>query len=489
MFEWIKNLIMSKYLFTIGFVVLTGINSFALKVSVNTFQFKRAEKNYLDVNLRILANSLQFKEITNQNFQAYANVLITVQKIASDEIVAFEKYQLVSKPMSEKKDQLDLKRFSLQEGEYTLTINIKDDVDTTNKFQFLSNIRVNNESKISNIFLSNFVEKKEDSPLSRNGYYMEPYAFDIVDERQRNLQFYSEIYFPNQDVTKDVILSFTVNEGISPNDSGKVVMQKYMKAKQKDVIPIISGFDLNYLMTGDYHLKVAVIDAKKKELYSQYVSFINRNLPADIAQKRNFNQTYKNSFVENLDSAYVKYCLLSLAPLHNNDDAGLLNQIIKEGTLDQQKYFLFKYWKDNHPKTPQANFEYYMKIVKLVDDQFYNTVGHGFQTDRGHIYLKHGKPNKTIAVDDEANTPPYEIWYYHYLTTTHQSNVRFIFYSPQLNEEYALLHSNCYGERRNERWEVILYKNAVGEQIGQNFEATTMQQNFNRKARMLWDSQ
>lgn len=481
---------MSKYLFTIGFVILAVLNSFALKVSVSTFQFKRAEKNFLDVNLRILAKSLQFKETSDQKFQAYANVLITVQKKGSDEIFAYEKYQLISKPMAEKKDQLDLKRFSLPEGGYRLSVTITDDVDSTNKFQFVSNITVVNDLKISNIFLSNFVEKNAESPLSRNGYYMEPYAFDIVDERQRNLQFYTEVYMGETiDQPNDIILSYSINEGISPSDSSKVLMQKFMRTKQKDIIPIISGFDLNYLMTGDYHLKVAIIDANKKELHSQYVSFINRNLPADIAQKRNFNRTYKNSFVENLDSAYVKYCLLSLAPLHNNDEAGLLNQIIKEGTTDQQKYFLFKYWKDNHPKTPQANFEYYMKIVKLVDDQFYNTVGHGFQTDRGHIYLKHGKPNKTISVDDEANTPPYEIWYYHHISSTNQTNRKFIFYSPQLNEEYALLHSDCYGERRNERWEVDLYKNAVGEQIGANFEATRMQENFNRKARMLWDSQ
>ena len=480
---------MSKCLFTSCVAILFSFQVLALKVSVNTFQFKRNDKNYLDVNLRILAQSLRFKEVSENSFQAYANVLITVNKIDSDEIVSFEKYQLVSQPLSDKKDQLDIKRFNLNEGQYRLNISITDDLDSTNRFQFASMISINNSIKISDIFLSNYMEKNEKSPLSRNGYYMEPYAFDIIDEKKRNLQFYTEIYNSKTDSTKDLILTYTINEGIAPTDTSKIVLQKFKKVKQKDIIPIIAGFDLNYLLTGDYHLKVSVIDENKKELYSEFVSFINRNLPADIAQKRNFNSTYKNSFVENFDSTYLHYCLLSLAPLHKNDDAGLLNQIIKEGTLDQKKYYLFKYWKDNYPKTPQANFEYYMKIVKLVDEQFYNTVGHGFQTDRGHIYLKHGKPNKTITVDDEANTPPYEIWYYHYLSSTNQSNIKFIFYSPQLNDEYAILHSNCYGERKNERWEVQLYSNAKGEQIGDTREATRMQENFNRKARMLWESQ
>ena len=92
-----------------------------------------------------------------------------------------------------------------------------------------------------------------------------------------------------------------------------------------------------------------------------------------------------------------------------------------------QKYFLFKYWKDRYPTQTEAAYQGYMNVVKAVDNQFYSAFGKGHQTDRGYIFLKYGKPNKVMSVDDEANTPPYEIWYYDVMPKTNQTNVRFIF--------------------------------------------------------------
>ena len=130
-----------------------------------------------------------------------------------------------------------------------------------------------------------------------------------------------------------------------------------------------------------------------------------------------------------------------------------------------------------------------MKVVKAVDNQFYSAFGKGHQTDRGYVFLKYGKPNKVVSIDDEANTPPYEIWYYDFMQKTGQPNVRFIFYSPMLANEYELLHSTCRGERSNKQWEIQLYKNSKNEAVNPGIDATTMNSNWNRKARKLFEEQ
>jgi hypothetical protein len=45
------------------------------------------------------------------------------------------------------------------------------------------------------------------------------------------------------------------------------------------------------------------------------------------------------------------------------------------------------------------------------------------------------------------------------------------------------------GEKSNTQWEVVLYKNAPYEKQGTGFDATRMADNWNRKARKLFEDQ
>ena len=129
-----------------------------------------------------------------------------------------------------------------------------------------------------------------------------------------------------------------------------------------------------------------------------------------------------------------------------------------------------------------------MDVAKAVDKTYYSTVGYGFQTDRGYIFLKYGKPTNVLTVDDELDAPPYEIWFYNNLPVTSQTNVRFLFYNPSLaHNDFQLLHSTCLGEKSNLRWEVELYKSVPKEKEGNSTDATTVGPNWNRNARKYFE--
>ncbi len=61
---------------------------------------------------------------------------------------------------------------------------------------------------------------------------------------------------------------------------------------------------------------------------------------------------------------------------------------------------------------------------------------------------------------DRPNEPsayPYQIWQYYRIGQ--RSNIRFIFYNPDLvTNDYPLLHSEMQGELQNYRWEHDLHK-------------------------------
>ncbi len=130
-----------------------------------------------------------------------------------------------------------------------------------------------------------------------------------------------------------------------------------------------------------------------------------------------------------------------------------------------------------------------MEVAKAVDYTFKSGLGYGFETDRGVIFMKYGKPNNRVEVDTEPAAPPYEIWVYEEFPWTSQNHVKFIFYNPSLaGGHFRLLHSTARNELSNQQWEVELYTDAPQDYDGNNsFESTTVSDNFLRQARRLWD--
>ena len=467
----------------------------ALNVSLHSSVFYSGNQPFVDIGFRILAGSLNFEENSSKNFSTSVDVTMTIADSTGNYIVGWEKYKLTAQDLKAPKDLIDQRRFALQAGKYLLKLQIVDETVSTNSFGVERRFTIDAliRPSFSSIQLITSMEKKDQGPFVYNGFYMEPFAFDVINETQQLLHFYTE-YYPTPQLPADsaatALFRYAIKTGFEPSDSSAEVMVVYKKMKLGQVVPITGLFDLNKLTSGNYHLEVAHINKQKQVISYNYSPFINRNFPADVANFRNYNTEVNNSFVAKLDSATLHLSLQCLAPqLPTEEAASLSYALSSQASVDAKKYFLFKYWKDRYPTQTEAAYQGYMNVVKAVDNQFYSAFGKGHQTDRGYIFLKYGKPNKVMSVDDEANTPPYEIWYYDVMPKTNQTNVRFIFYSPMLANEYELLHSTCRGERSNKQWEIQLYKNSKNEAVNPGIDATKMGSNWNRKARKLFEEQ
>jgi len=162
--------------------------------------------------------------------------------------------------------------------------------------------------------------------------------------------------------------------------------------------------------------------------------------------------------------------------------------IIKKDSLRLQRLYLFNYWAGESPNDPAAAYNKYMEVARAVDELYNSGFRHGFETDRGYVYLKYGQPDDTELRDQEPTAPPYEIWTYYEFPTTNQNNVKFVFYNPSLAPgNFVLLHSTAIGERQNPQWLRELYRNAPNEIEGSNyFDGNGVMDNFNRNAERVF---
>ncbi|MFQ5334844.1 MAG: GWxTD domain-containing protein, partial [Flavobacteriales bacterium] len=149
----------------------------------------------------------------------------------------------------------------------------------------------------------------------------------------------------------------------------------------------------------------------------------------------------------------------------------------------RQKFF-YSFWKMRNPADPEGQWLKYKRKLKEVN-RFYKTqIKSGYETDRGRIYLRYGPPNTIVSREHEPSSYPYEIWHY-YNTNDGQSNVKFVFYDPDLTtNDYQLLHSTAIGEIKDYRWHLRLQMRNTPEN---NLDIGTGQDHWGSEAQDLFN--
>ena len=461
-------------------------NAFALDASLSYASFKGSESNYIEVYLYVVGSTVTFKD--GEDNMKTASLEVTIKFLENEQIKKVDKYLLNSPNVHAVTDFTDLKRYSLANGTYTLEVDIRDVLDEENTRSYSAEGIVINyeedEVMMSDIqLLTSCLPANENSPLVKNGFIMESAPFHFYNKHLSTLYFYVEIYNTEMALNDDFVLSYQIDK-LSALQNGHNYVQSYKRRKKSSVDVYLAQVDIKDFPSGNYKLHVEVLNRNKEVLCSKAVLFQRSNPSAENIPISSDDFDIENTFVEKLSHDELRYSLKAIAPKLSGDDVEVMNMVIESRNVKSMKNSLYAYWANKNSVRPKEAYEAYMEVAEAIDREFNSGLGYGFETDRGYIFMRYGKPTNLISIEDENDAPPYEIWFYDQFPFTDQTDVKFLFYNPSLAAgNYILLHSNARGEINNPQWQIELYRDAANIEIEGNYrDATEIGEGVNRNA-------
>ncbi|MBK8549074.1 MAG: GWxTD domain-containing protein [Saprospiraceae bacterium] len=482
---------MTRFLFLWLMVMSYSTQSTGLDVDINVFSFF-SNKTYAEIHLRVNANSVEYFLEEGKEKASVECILIVTD--GNKNSVYADKFVLNASSENGKKDFITQKRFYIQPGNYSVYIMATDLKLPENKIELERQFSVmpdfNGKFGLSDpIILANKTRLPDnaDSNMGRHGFFIEPLSYGFADSSINVVYFLQEIYMTDIDSNEIYFLNYTISDKYKENVHSKVLISQYKKLENTSLQFVMIPLSLKELVSGQYHLSTHLQTKDKTRLNTRKVNFYKSNPYADIDMLE-LENSIENSFVQSLPSEELDYILKALVPIIDNIQLPTLQTVIQSSSEARKRKYIHRFWLKRSAEKPEEAFLKYMEVARAVDKEFYSSVGYGFETHRGYMFLKHGKPSSVLSIDNEPDAPPYEIWYYNKIMTTNQTNVRFIFYNQSLaHNDFWLLHSTCYGERNNPAWEHQLYSSVSTEKTANDLHGEEVKRGWNRQARIYFN--
>ena len=480
---------MKKCLHTLGFSLIFIANIWAADVSISYAAFKGEKENYIEFYFYVVGSSLDQIQIDSLNSQGSLDIVTLFKQ--NGNVAKFDKFVLKSPPSLNAVNFYEMRRYTLENGTYDIEVQFKDAHKKEEAASYKSIVIMDfndlslRQSDIS--MLSGFRPDSSENKFNKNGYLLEMLPFQYYDRSQTNLIFYNEIYNTDKFIGDDFLLSYAI-ENASSTLNGKMMMIGHKRKKPAPFIANLITMDITNLESGNYRLKVSIRN-RNNDLLSEKETIFQRSNPLLKATLDTITEdALAKEFVSQLTAQELRFGLKAILMNIAESETSLLSTIISSTDTMAKRRFLFKYWANKNASIPEQAYDEYMMVAKVADNTYKNGFGYGFETDRGRVFMKYGRPNDIIDVENEANAPPYEVWVYNKIDKTQQTNVKFLFYNPNLIANgHRLLHSTCRGEIQNPRWKHELYKSVPGDLIGNSVDGRDVKENFNRRAEQIFN--
>ena len=418
----------------------------------------------METYLTVAGNSVKFIPIENGKFQASVNIIMIFKQ--GDEIKAFKKYRLNSPEIQDTTkvdfNFLDQQRFPLGNGNYSFEVQLADANKEVKAVPYVQDLKINfpaDSASISGIELvKSYKFTEQQSILTKSGRDLVPYVFTFYPEREKELNFYGEIYNLDKRLGEDqkyLITCYleTAETGYKLNDFTII-----RKETTKPVHVMLYSMDISKLASGNYNLVVEVRN-QKNEVVSSSDMFIQRSNPNITLSIADYTSlATSNTFVDaitNVDT--LKEYIRSTRPISGGIETQFVKEYLQSADLKLLQQYFLGFWQQRDPVNPDKAWEAYNQEVKKVQYNFGSKHLKGYDTDRGRIYLEYGPPNVRTTAYNEPNTYPYEIWHYYSMKNQNQRNKKFVFYSEDMvTADFTLLHSDAIGEVNYPQWQTFL---------------------------------
>ena len=451
--------------------------------SIATF-YNEQQGPYLETYLKVLGPSAVYPMTPGGTYQASLRVTLIIKR--TDEIVAFQKYDLLSAELKDTltgwPDFIDQQRISLPCGRYKVELSVADNNARDSKTG--KNVGVvleynEKDLKFSDLQLvESFTATAQENVLSKSGFDLVPYVGNFFPPSVDVMNGYVELYNLDKKIgeNQDFLFKYYIE---SVKDL--IVMENFIKVrrhKSAAINPLLFTISITGLPNGLYNLVVESIDRNNQVLAKQKIGFQRSNPGLQLDESGIKAIDITSTFVEKittLDS--LKFYLLSLNPIATMTENLYIDKILKTTDIRHMQKTLYAFWKARNNQYPDAEWNHYKQQVMAIEDRYKTFTRHGFETDMGYTWLRYGTPDEVEDSKHEPLAAPYIIWKYHHIEN--QGNVHFVFSNPHLvGTEYFLIYSDARDNPYNRSWSRDLYertsgfgaKGGWGSRIKSNFE-------------------
>jgi GWxTD domain-containing protein len=483
---------MNKNIFSaLFFLFFTVVKIKALDVALSVATFDTPQKPYSELQFHFIGKTMQYKMLQDSlHWQASAEILVVFKQ--GEKIIQFDKYQLEGPVVASPKNFFDIKRYALEQGDYDLEVSITDVLKRAQVKNFKQKIHVAFEKEKlhqSDIqLLKEFLVDTTNSPLAKNGYIFQTLPFDFYDKNTERLVFYNEVYQADKLANKGELSTTYAIYDERFGTSALPLFTQFKKLRSQPVNILFHQIDISKIASGNYIFAVEIRNQNKELLSQQQVHFQRSNPYLNLVGEGIAQDVLKEEFVEKIVPDTLRYSLKAIACKVSGDESKTINEVIKTNDPQAMRLHLFRYWASKNPNNPEKAYREYMKVARAVDATFRSGFGYGFETDRGYVFMKYGRPNDITPQASSSDAPGFEVWSYNEFPVTKQTNVKFLFWDGDGSGNMRILHSNAIGEVQDKNWKTKLYRNSRKQWTNDGFDPTDVQDNVGRHAgRLLED--
>lgn len=459
----------SVSLFVLFFTVSSSLAQITPQIGVDYASFAYDEKESLvELYMAIEANSLAYvadESRYNATIPLSLSLLRSSNRdldMTEDEPVWSQENQLsfaIDDTSSITDGQVFVRqiRLTVIPGEYELQIELPlpgQEIVSASRDMIIPDFNQQQSCSLSDIILASRIVRSTDKedPLYKNGLSILPNANQLYGEGATNLFYYAEAY--NTDCAASDSGEYTmliyVAEANRPTPINELQKRSRRNARPADIL--VGSFDVSALGSGTYFLRMVILNGANEAVVEQNRKFFIFNPSVDSSMMTAVadENTFETSGYASMPEEEVETGLKHLRVIATDQE---LRRIRRVEDLDERRRLLMDLWKvrDPTPTTGVNEFRDEFYSLLMYAKERYSAQGvEGWETDRGRVLLKYGRPATIESHMYERGLKPYEIWKYNNIPGEGQSD--FVFADLGGFGDFELLHSSVAGERKLQDW-------------------------------------
>jgi GWxTD domain-containing protein len=437
------------------------------------FRNERGEP-YVQLFWQISPGTLHYKKDSLGRLTARIRTQI---RIAGDTGIVYQDvFFLQTKPFSPEREEapriLEQERIPVGPGNFTIELFLAEDGRSDSRYYYRDTFTVNSANpQYSTIqLLDTFFASSVPSAFLKDGFQQLPRPLNFYDEGQQTVHAYTELNgttsLPQDAFPLKQVFYFSKRQG--EHNAGSDAVDTI--TGPKPIWKFRHSLSSASLPSGNYWLNVSLRAASGIELASSATFFqtVNKS-PSSVRNmdmldsaeaKRAIDASILDlgkTFVARFTMPQLRAVLKMMRPGADAAEESAIHGFLQRPDDLYMRYFIYNHFAAINKDDPGKAWKDFSDVVRDINRRFGSSSAAGYETDRGIVYLRYGKPDEEVRVPNEAGALPYEIWRYNPNQKMHGPGV-FLFYSPgAMSSDFRLLHSTVLGETQNPAWRDMLY--------------------------------